>query len=518
MMVPLGFRRRATCLGARALVGLTLATGGCGGSPAPPAADTLPTVAAPADGSLPPPVLETALPEGVRAMISQPFTGDFDQMVVRRLIRVGVPLNRTFYFVDKGVQRGAAYEMGRALEDHLNKKLRTKDAAKVHVFFVPMPRDLLAKALTQGRIDLAIAQVVVRPELSAIVDFSRPTRTNVSEVVVTGPGAPAIASVDDLSGKDVYVRKDSSGWEALVALNRELEAKGKPPVAVREVPGNLEDDDLLEMVNAGLVPTIVVQDYLAKFWKEIFTDLTVHDAVAVREGASLAVPIRKNSPLLKAQIDAFLAKYGLGTAFGNVIQKRYLVNTSFARQATSEAERKKFRELAGLFKKYGDRYQLDYLLMAAQGYQESGLDQSVKSRVGAVGVMQVMPATGKELAVGDIRQVEPNIHAGVKYIRFVIDQYFKDEPMDDLNKGLFAFASYNAGPARVRQLRQEAGKRGLDPNVWFGNVEQIASERIGRETVTYVSNIYKYYIAYRLATEERTRREAAKKAVRADAR
>ena len=217
-------------------------------------------------------------------------------MVARRLIRVGVPLNRTFYFVDKGVQRGAAYEMGRAFEDHLNKKLRTKDAAKVHVFFVPMPRDLLAKALTQGRIDLAIAQVVVRPELPAIVDFSAPTRTNVSEVVVTGPGAPAIASVDDLSGKDVYARKDSSGWESLVALNQKLEAKGKPPVAIREVPGNLEDDDLLEMVNAGLIPTVVVQDYLAKFWKEIFTDLTVHDTVAVRAGASLAVPFRKRQP------------------------------------------------------------------------------------------------------------------------------------------------------------------------------------------------------------------------------
>jgi membrane-bound lytic murein transglycosylase MltF len=128
--------------------------------------------------------------------------------------------------------------------------------------------------------------------------------------------------------------------------------------------------------------------------------------------------------------------------------------------------------------------------------------------------MQVMPATGKDLKVGDITKIEPNIHAGVKYIRFMIDQYFQDEPMDSLNKGLFAFASYNAGPGRVRQLRKEAEKRGLDPNVWFGNVEQIASERIGRETVTYVSNIYKYYVAYRLLSEERARRAEAKKAIR----
>jgi membrane-bound lytic murein transglycosylase MltF len=151
--------------------------------------------------------------------------------------------------------------------------------------------------------------------------------------------------------------------------------------------------------------------------------------------------------------------------------------------------------------------------MAAQGYQESRLDQNAKSPVGAIGVMQVMPATGKELKVGDIRLTEPNIHAGVKYIRFVVDQYFKDEPMDELNKGLFAFASYNAGPGRVRQLRREAEKQGLDPNVWFNNVERVAAQKIGRETVTYVSNIYKYYIAYKLVQQEHLEREKAKQQV-----
>ena len=163
-----------------------------------------------------------------------------------------------------------------------------------------------------------------------------------------------------------------------------------------------------------------------------------------------------------------------------------------------------------LFKKYGAQYNVDYLLMAAQGYQESTLDQDVKSPVGAIGVMQVMPPTGKELNVGDITQIDANIHAGVKYMRFMMDRYYKDEPMDKLNKALMTFASYNAGPGRIRQLRRETKKRGLDPNVWFGNVERIASERIGRETVTYVSNIYKYYITYRLLTEQRERRDAAK--------
>jgi membrane-bound lytic murein transglycosylase MltF len=193
-----------------------------------------------------------------------------------------------------------------------------------------------------------------------------------------------------------------------------------------------------------------------------------------------------------------------------MMSRRYLQNAGYVKNAASEAERKKLLDLAKIFEKYGKHYGVDYLLMAAQGYQESRLDQGVKSRVGAIGVMQVMPATGKELSVGDITQIEANVHAGVKYFRFMRDQYYKDEPMDDINKGLMTLASYNAGPGRIRQLRRETAKRGLNPNVWFGNVERIVSERVGRETVQYVSNIYKYYIAYRLVTEARQAREKAK--------
>jgi membrane-bound lytic murein transglycosylase MltF len=149
-------------------------------------------------------------------------------------------------------------------------------------------------------------------------------------------------------------------------------------------------------------------------------------------------------------------------------------------------------------------------MMAAQGYQESHLDQNAKSHVGAIGVMQVMPTTGAELNVGDIRQVEPNVHAGIKYIRQIVGTYFKDEPTSPMNKVLFAFASYNAGPNRIRQLRREAERRGLDPNVWFGNVEQIVSARVGREPVDYVGNIFEYYVAYRLVVEEQERRAAIK--------
>jgi len=489
---------------------------GCGGpQEAPPERTSTPSATGTtlSEEELPPPAYEQALSEDMRSIVSAPFSGDFGEMVKRRLIRAAVPFNRSFYFVDKGVQRGLSYEYLLLFEEQLNKKLKTGNL-KVHVVPIPMPRDMLIPALEAGKVDLVVAQLTVTPERQKVVDFTNPTRQNVNEVLVTAPGSPEIATLDDLSGREVFVRKTSSYHASLQALNGTLQAKGKAAVAIREASESLEDDDLMEMANAGLIPATVVDDYLADYWKQVFKDMTVHSALTLRTGGNLAVAIRKNSPQLASELNGFIAKNGLDSAIGRILGQRYLESTRFVKNARSEAERKKFLAMVELFRKYGDQYKFDYLLMAAQGYQESRLDQGAKSQVGAIGVMQLMPETGREQKVGDVQQLEPNIHAGVKYMRFVRDEFFEDQPMDDLNKGLFTFASYNAGPGRVRQLRREAEKRGLNPNVWFGNVERIASERIGRETVTYVSNIYKYYVAYRLTLEERDRREAAKAALK----
>ena len=508
---------RRSVLAMVVVAGLAAVAAGCrGNEPAAPAASTAapgaPAAAEPEDPPLPPSDLETRLPPAIRETVLKPFTGDFKEMIERKAIRVGVVFSRTFYFVDKGVQRGTAYDYGLLMEERINAKLKSGNI-KVHVVFIPMaPQDLLP-ALVNGQVDLVAGHLTITPERQKLVDFTDPTRTNVNEIAVTGPGSKPLASVDDLSGREVFVRPSSSYHDSLVALNKKLEASKKPPVVIRDAPENLQDDDLLEMVNAGLIPTVIVDDYLAKFWKKVFADIVLHENVAVRTGGNLGVGVRKNNPELRTALNTFMGKYGLGTAFGNTVERKYLVNTTYVKRAASEEERQKFLKVVELFRKYSEKYDVDFLMMAAQGYQESRLDQDARSHVGAIGIMQVMPPTGKEMNVGDIAQLEPNVHAGVKYMRTVMDNNFKGAPMDPLNKGLMTFASYNAGPGRVRQLRREAEKRGLDPNVWFGNVEQIASERIGRETVTYVSNIYKYYIAYKLVMEENERREAAKKSI-----
>ena len=450
-----------------------------------------------------------ALPESVRLVMDKPFTGDLDDMVKRRAIRVAVTFNRTHYFIDKGQERGLTFESLKQFENDLNADLKTGNL-KVNVVILPMSRDQLYPALTSGKADMVAAMVTVTPEREKLVSFSEPTRRNVSEVVVTGPGAPPIATVDDLSGQQVFVRKGSIYAESLVSLNAQLKTRGKPPVAITPVTEVLEDDDVLEMVNAGLAPITLVDDYLAEFWSRVFTKITVHSDIPVRSGGTLAVAFRKENRKLREVINAWIRKQDKSDAFRNVIERRYLENVKYARNAMAATERQKLAAVLDLFKKYGARYKLDYLLMAAQGYQESTLDQNARSPVGAIGVMQIMPPTGKELNVGDIRQIEANIHGGVKYMRFMMDEFYADEPMDDLNRTLITFASYNAGPGRIRQLRRETEKRGLNPNLWFGNVERIASERIGRETVTYVSNIFKYYISYRLITEQAERRNAAK--------
>jgi membrane-bound lytic murein transglycosylase MltF len=481
------------------------------------AAQLAPAAAAPAPPGTTPPVegtdeqtsAEEQAADATAVEALQKWTGDLDGMIERRFIRVLTTYSKTTFFIDKGTQLGIVPDAFRLFEDDLNKKLKNKNV-RVHVVFVPVAHDDLVPALLDGRGDLIAAQKIVTEWRREKVDFTNPTRTGISSVVITGPGVPPIATPQELAGKEVYLRASDISEPAVQLFNAQLAAAGKPPVKVRPAPEVLADEDLIEMVNAGLVPMTIMDDYVAAFWQQIFPDIVVNRTAAVRTDRQTAMMVRKNSPQLMAELNAFNARYAEGSFQRNVLTQKYLKSVKYAKRATSEQDLARFRQTADFIRKYSAQYDLDYLLMAAQGYQESGLDQNKKSPVGAIGVMQVMPATGRDMKVGDITQTEANIHAGVKYVRFMMDQYYAGEPMDRLNKGLFTFASYNAGPARIRGLRARVARRGLDPNRWFNNVEIIAGESIGRETVQYVSNIYKYYLAYSLAVEQQQLRSKVK--------
>ena len=318
------------------------------------------------------------------------WTDDLDSVLQRRVIRVLTVYNKTFYFTDKYTQRGLTYEIFRLFEEDLNKKLAKKHL-KIQVYFVPVARDQLIPALVAGKGDIAASNLTITAAREKLVDFSAPGYSNVSELVVSGPGSPKLSSIDDLAGKEVFVRKSTAYYESLTALNQRFAAEKRPPVNLKVAPEELEDEDMVEMVNAGLVPFIVMNKHLVDFWKQVYPKVTVHEGIALRTGGEIAWAIRENSPQLKAALDDFIVRHRQGTTIGNTLLTRYLKNAKYVNDAASESERKKFLDLVQYFKQYGDKYQVDWLLMAAQGYQESRLDQNVKSRVGAVGVMQVMP-------------------------------------------------------------------------------------------------------------------------------
>jgi membrane-bound lytic murein transglycosylase MltF len=487
-----------------------LAACGQEGAPQPPKdAPSAPATADPGESEKAP---EIAIPEaGIAPVVLAKSTADLDAMIERRYIRVLTTYSKTSFFIDRGTARGVVPDAFKVFEDDLNKQLNNKHL-RVSVVFVPVAHDELVPALLEGRGDVVAAGTLVADWRREKVAFTNPTRTGIAVIPVSGPGSVPLANVQDLAGREIFLRTSDAPKRVVERFNADLAAAGKPPVRVRAAPEVLADEDMLEMVAAGLVPMTLVEDHIAEFWKKIFPELVLHPAAAVRTDAEAAMMVRKDNPQLLAELNAYLARYPEGSLTRNVLLQKYLKDVDYVKAATSEADVERFREVIGLMRKYGDQYGLDYLLMAAQGYQESGLDHARRSQVGAIGVMQVMPKTGAELEVGDIRELESNIHAGVKYVRFMMDRYYANEPMDDINKALFTFASYNAGPARIRQLRTKAAARGLDPNKWFNNVEVVAAESIGRETVQYVANIYKYYLAYQMVVEQQKDRDAALKA------
>lgn len=457
------------------------------------------------------------------ALMSKEWTGDFDKMLEYRRIRVLIPHSRTFYFNDRGRERGLTGESVRDFEHYLNRKYHKKLGKRpLTVFITPATRDALFTAVARGQGDIAAGDITVTDERRKIVDFAIPEKgPQVSELLITGPRSPAVGSLEDLSGKTVHVRKASSYYESLLSLNERFKKEGgfwspkKAPVKIILVPDALEDEDMLEMLNAGLFEFIIVDDLVAKMWVQILPKIKIRDDIVLRKEGKIGWAIRQNSPQLEAEILDFyrnyLKKYG-------VIETRwvqYYKRIKQMKNPTGTTEWKRFEQTLALFEKYGRKYQFDPVMLAAQGYQESTLDQKKRSPVGAIGIMQIMPATGTAMKVGNITVAEHNIHAGTKYMDMLLTTYLPDKNFTEQNRTLFAFASYNAGPGNISRMRKLAKARGLDPDKWFNNVELVTAERLGLQTTTYVRNIYKYYVAYKLTLKTIEEKREARKQIEA---
>jgi membrane-bound lytic murein transglycosylase MltF len=437
--------------------------------------------------------------------------GDLDTMEKNRVIRVLTVYGLGRYFLDGPQEKGLTFELFKQFEQFINDRLG-KDHLKLHVMFLPVSRDELIPALIEGRGDIVAAGLTITAERDSLIDFTDPASKKISEVLVTGPAAPPVKHINDLAGQRIYVRASSSYRSSLDELNRNFDKEGKEPIQLEDAREVLEDEDFMEMVNAGLINWAVVDDYKAHSWENVLENIVVRDDIVFREGGQIAFAVREDSPNLKVALNEFLKTHRQGTLKGNILFNRYVRDFDWADNALAAEDYRRFQSVISIFQTFGEQYGVDYLMVAAQGYQESRLDQNAKSSAGAIGIMQLLPSTAKDPNVGipDISTAESNIHAGVKYLDFIRKRYFSDPEIDRFNKTMFAFAAYNAGPARIRKLRDRAAKAGYDRNKWFDNVEIFAARDIGRETVEYVANILKYYVAYRLAVQQQTKRQEAR--------
>ena len=432
--------------------------------------------------------------------------GDLDGMVKRHRVRALVVPSRSGFFYDKGRPQGISYEALMEFQRFMNQKLKT-GRLRMDIVFIPVRPEQLEHALLEGVGDVIAYGVVVTPEREKEAFFTTPIDSHVKQIIVTGPKAPPLANLDDLSGKEVYANPLTAYYENLQKLSATFENAGKPPILVKAADPNLTDEDLLEMVNVGLLPATVTLKIRAEFWAQVFPHLTLHPDIVLKDEGQVAWVTRKDSPQLRQLLNEFIQGHQLGTSFGSTLFRRYLQNTKWVKDVTATEEMKKFDAYVRYFQKYAAEYDFDYLMLVAQGYQESLLDQSRKNPSGALGIMQVIPkyAAAPPISITSVDTAENNIHAGAKMLHNIAETYFNDDKLDPLNKTLMVFASYNAGPNRIARLRKVAATEGLDPNQWFGNVELVAAKEIGQETVQYISNLYKYYVAYKLTLEEQSK-------------
>ena len=440
---------------------------------------------------------------------NEPWSGDLDGITKRGFLRILTVHNPLFFSFDGDGQKGMVAELAKMFEDHLAEEIGRVRSPTIVV--IPVARDELIPGLINGRGDVAMGNLTITPARQKLVDFSPPLHPNVEEFVITGPAAKTIGSFDDLVKTGLYVRRSSSYFEHLQALNAERKTQGKKPIPVTEADENLEDYDLLDMLNAGVIKAIVVDSHKANFWEQVFDKIKVHRDLSVHSGNQIAWAIRKNSPGLMKSVTAFGKTVKKGSLLGNILLKRYLGNTQWLNNALSGKDRKRYEETIEIIKRYAGQYEFDWLVIAAQAYQESRFDQSKRSSAGAVGVMQILPSTAADKSVGipDISKLDNNVHAGVKYLNWLRQTYYTNETISPLDRVLFSFAAYNAGPGNMKRARRHAKKMGFDPNRWFGNVEIGMYRVVSGEPASYVRNVYKYYVTYQGLEKSRQAREKA---------
>jgi membrane-bound lytic murein transglycosylase MltF len=430
--------------------------------------------------------------------ILEAHRGDLDQMLKTGKIRVLTTYSYGNYFIHEGQTHGFEYAMMEEYKKYLSRN-RSRRLVPLQFYYIPVPYHLLIPALEKGYGDIVAANLTILPQREKEVKFTNPYLWNLRELVITRRGMKKIDKLEDLAGTKIHVREESSYFYNVKKINNQFKARSLQPIIIKTLSGFLNTGEIIEMVNAGIIERTIADSHIADMAEKLLPGIKVQREAVLKEEVKLGWLVRHNNPMLKQSLNGFINTIKKGTLKGNIFFNRYFKKNPWVRQALSRGDMDRFSRYALLFKKYGDRYNLDWILLAAQAFQESGFDPDARSHMGAVGLMQLLPATAADMGIKQINDPEKNIHAGVKYMRWLIDHYFKDDSITSDNQLRFALAAYNAGPGNIIKSRKRAQKLGYDSNRWFSHTEMGTLSAVGLEPVHYVRNINRYYLSFLLS-------------------
>ncbi len=441
--------------------------------------------------------LETIVPQLSR--LNQLADDDLPEMLKRKTIRVLTTYSPSTYFIYEGRSYGFEYNLLKDYEKFINRRFPHRRIPAV-VEFIPVPENLLIPCLEMGIGDIVAAGMRRLPENLQTVVYTIPYLQGVSEVLITHRRAPVVNSLEELSGRKIHIQ---SGWQNSKTLRRidaRLLVKGRQPLQRTISSGILTSEDMLDLVNAGVIDLSIVESHIARLWSSAHPEIVILEFPEISAHTPISWAVRKNNPEFKASLDKFLRSRRSGSRFGNIYYRQYFKQTRWISNPLIPTDHAKFSRYVPLFRKYGSRYGYDWMLLAAVSYQESQMENFRRSHSGAIGLMQVMPTTAGDANVNidNIRDPEQNVHAGTKYLALLRDVYFPAQNFAPEERIRFILAAYNAGPNMIARCRRLAARMGRDPAKWFGHTELAARRLIGNETVRYVSNVIKYYMAYRL--------------------
>ncbi len=426
--------------------------------------------------------------------IIEEHTYDLPDMIKNKKVRVLTTLTFSNYFVYEGKAYGYEYSLMEEYKKFLNKGKKRAD--QVDFYYFPVPWDLLVPGLNKGYGDIAAANLTILQERGEEVDFTDPYQWDLKEVVISREGIEGLQKIEDLSGREVHVREGSSFHYGLMKLNDRLKEKKLAPVEIVALPGLINTGEIIELVNADVLDITVADSHIASIADELLPNIKVYEEIVLNDDVKFGWMVRKNNPQLKTSLNQFIKTIRKGTYLGNVYFKRYFKENPWVREYLKREDFEKFFKYAPLFKKYGEMYGVDWMLVEAQAFQESGLNPGVRSPAGAVGLMQLLPSTAEWMGFKEYSSPENNVHAGVKYLKYLMDQYYPEDEYSATERLRFALATYNAGPGNMQKSVKKSEELGYDPTKWFDNVEMGTMRQVGLEPVHYVRNINKYYLSF----------------------